>query len=241
MARCAATARSSTNWKPAFRGAGWNVIKVMWGTDWDPLFARDKSGLLLKRMEECVDGELQTYKAKGGAYIRKEFFGKYPELLELVEHMSDDELHRLTRGGHDPQKVYNAYKRAMQHTGSPTVILAQTVKGYGLGSAEARNATHPEKKLADQALSAFRSRFDIPIPEEAAKEGSLYRPPDDSEELKYMRERRRLLGGYMPTRDAEAHQVRSARRWRNSPSRWRARRDAPSPPPWDTSACCGSC
>ena len=130
-----------------FRGSGWNVIKVMWGSDWDPLFAADKTGLLLKRMEECVDGELQSFKAKGGAYIRKEFFGKYPELLKLVEHMSDDEIHRLTRGGHDPQKVYNAYLRATQHTGGPTVILAQTVKGYGLGSAEARNATHSEKKL----------------------------------------------------------------------------------------------
>src|SRR3974390_2341891 len=185
----------------SFRGAGWNVIKVMWGWDWEPLFAADETGLLIKRMEECVDGELQSFKAKGGAYIRKEFFGKYPELLKLVEHMSDDELHRLTRGGHDPQKVYNAYLRATQHTGSPTVILAQTVKGYGLGSAEARNATHSEKKLADNALSAFRTRFDIPIPESAARDGSLYRPADDSEELKYMRERRRLLGGFMPTRE----------------------------------------
>src|SRR6516225_9060169 len=184
-----------------FRGAGWNVIKVMWGCDWDPLFAADKTGLLLKRMEECVDGELQTFKAKGGAYIRREFFGKYPELLKLVEHMSDDELHRLTRGGHDPQKVYNAYLRAVQHTGSPTVILAQTVKGYGLGSAEARNATHSEKKLADQAPSAFRTRFDIPIPESAARDGSLYLPVEDSEELKYMRERRRQLGGFIPTRE----------------------------------------
>ncbi len=185
----------------AFRGAGWNVIKVLWGSDWDKLFQKDKSGLLLKRMEECVDGELQAFKARGGAYIRKEFFGKYPELAELVADMSDEEIHRLTRGGHDPQKVYNAYKRAVEHTGSPTVILAQTVKGYGLGSAEARNATHQEKKLADKALTAFRSRFDIPIPEEAAKDGSLYRPADDSPELVYMRERRRLLGGYMPGRD----------------------------------------
>src|SRR5271166_1067153 len=149
----------------AFRGAGWNVIKVLWGSDWDRLLEKDKSGLLMKRFEEVVDGELQSYKARGGAYIRKEFFGKYPELLEMVSDLSDDELHRLTRGGHDPQKVYNAYKRAVEHTGSPTVILAQTVKGYGLGSAEARNATHSEKKLADQALSAFRTRFEIPIPE----------------------------------------------------------------------------
>ncbi len=126
----------------AFRGAGWNVIKVIWGSDWDRLFAKDKSGLLLKRIEEIVDGEAQSFKAKGGAYIRREFFGKYPELLELVSDLSDDQLHRLTRGGHDPQKVYNAYKRAVEHTGGPTVILAHTVKGYGLGSAEARNATH---------------------------------------------------------------------------------------------------
>ena len=185
----------------AFRGAGWNVIKVLWGGDWDKLFARDNSGVLLKRMEECVDGEYQSYKAKGGEYIRREFFGKYPELLEMVADMSDDELHRLTRGGHDPQKVYNAYKRAVEHRGSPSVILAHTVKGYGLGSAEARNATHQEKKLADEALTAFRSRFAIPIPEEAAREGSLYRPADDSAEITYMRERRKQLGGFMPRRD----------------------------------------
>ena len=185
----------------AFRGARWNVIKVVWGSDWDKLFARDQSGILLKRMEECVDGEFQAYKAKGGEYIRREFFGKYPELLEMVADMSDDELHHLTRGGHDPQKVYNAYKRAAEHRGGPTIILAHTVKGYGLGSAEARNATHQEKKLADQALIAFRSRFDIPIPEQAAREGSLYRPPEDGPEITYMRQRREELGGFMPSRD----------------------------------------
>ena len=184
----------------AFRGAGWNVIKLVWGGDWDKLFARDKNGILLKRMEEAVDGEYQSYKAKGGEYIRREFFGKYPELLEMVSDMSDDELHRLSRGGHDPQKVYNAYKRALEHGGGPTVILAHTVKGYGLGSAEARNATHQEKKLADQALIAFRSRFSIPIPEDAARDGSLYRPPDDSAEITYMRQRREELGGFMPKR-----------------------------------------
>ena len=184
----------------AFRGAGWNVIKLVWGGDWDKLFARDKNGILLKRMEEVVDGEYQSYKAKGGEYIRREFFGKYPELLEMVSDMSDDELHRLSRGGHDPQKVYNAYKRAMEHGGGPTVILAHTVKGYGLGSAEARNATHQEKKLADQALIAFRSRFSIPIPEDAARDGSLYRPPDESAEIAYMRQRREELGGFMPKR-----------------------------------------
>jgi len=185
----------------AYRGAGWNVIKVVWGCDWDALFAKDKSGLLVKRMEEIVDGEAQSFKAKGGEYIRREFFGKYPELLELVKDMSDDQLHRLTRGGHDPQKVYNAYKRAVEHTGTPTVILAHTVKGYGLGSAEARNATHQEKKLGDQALSAFRARFEIPIPEQAAKDGSLYRPSDDSPEIRYMQARRQELGGYLPLRE----------------------------------------
>jgi pyruvate dehydrogenase E1 component len=185
----------------AFRGAGWNVIKVLWGSDWDKLFARDKSGLLVKRMEEAVDGEYQSYKAKGGDYIRREFFAKYPELLAMVSDMSDDELHRLTRGGHDPQKVYNAYKRAVEHVGAPTVILAHTVKGYGLGSAEARNATHQEKKLADKALTAFRSRFEIPIPEEAARDGLLYRPPDDSPEIVYAKKRREELGGFVLVRE----------------------------------------
>jgi pyruvate dehydrogenase E1 component len=193
----------------AFRGAGWNVIKVVWGSDWDKLFARDKSGILLKRMEEAVDGEYQSYKAKGGEYIRREFFGKYPELLEMVSDMSDDELHRLSRGGHDPVKVYNAYKRALENHGSPTVILAHTVKGYGLGSAEARNATHQEKKLADQALTAFRTRFEIPIPEEAAREGWLYRPADDSPEITYMRQRRKELGGFMPDRGVPVSQIQT--------------------------------
>jgi pyruvate dehydrogenase E1 component len=187
----------------AFRGTGWNVIKVIWGSTWDPLLARDKSGMLLRRMEECVDGEYQTFKAKDGAFVREHFFGKYPETLELVSGMSNDEIFRLQRGGLDPQKVYNAYKRAVEHTGGPTVILAKTIKGYGLGSAQARNATHQEKKMTDEALTAFRSRFDIPIPEKAAKEGSLYRPPDDSPEIVYMQERRRELGGYMPTRNTE--------------------------------------
>ena len=189
----------------AFRGAGWNVIKVIWGGDWDPLLARDTSGLLLKRMEECVDGEYQNFKAKGGAYIRKEFFGKYPQLLELIADMSDDDIYRLHRGGHDPQKVYNAYKRAVEHQGSPTVILAMTVKGYGLGSAEARNATHQEKKLSDEAVASFVRRFEIPIPEQEAHAGSFYKPPDDSPEIVYMQQRRRELGGYMPLRDIPPH------------------------------------
>ena len=183
-----------------FRGAGWNVIKVIWGTDWDQLFARDQSGLLLKRMEECVDGDFQNFKAKDGAYLRREFFGKYPELLELVKDMTDEQLGRLERGGHDHRKVFNAYKRAVEHKGSPTVILAKTVKGYGLGTAQARNATHSEKKLADEALAAFVKRFDIPIPEQAAKDGAFYRPAPDAPELQYMQARRKELGGYLPTR-----------------------------------------
>jgi pyruvate dehydrogenase E1 component len=187
----------------AFRGAGWNVIKVIWGSNWDPLLARDHSGLLLKRMEECVDGEYQTFKAKDGAFVRSQFFGKYPETLELVAGMTDEEVFRLQRGGLDPQKVYNAYKRAVEHRGAPTVILAKTIKGYGLGSKQARNATHQEKTMTDDALVAFRSRFEIPIPEKAAQEGSLYLPSKDSLEMLYLQERRRELGGYLPARNTK--------------------------------------
>ena len=183
-----------------FHGAGWNVIKVIWGSDWDQLFERDHTGLLLKRMEECVDGDFQAFKAKGGAYLRKEFFGKYPELLELVKDMTDDQLAVLHRGGHDPAKIYNAYKRATEHQGGPTVILAKTVKGYGLGSTEARNAAHQEKKLTDDALVAFVKRFDIPVPEEAAKHGTPFRPAQDAPEIVYMQQRRKVLGGHMPHR-----------------------------------------
>jgi len=181
----------------AFRGAGWNVIKLIWGADWDELLARDTTGLLLKRMEECVDGDYQSCKVKGGAYIRSYFFGKYPQLLELEADKTDEELSRLRLGGHDPQKVYNAYKCAVEHRGAPTVILAKTIKGYGLGSAEARNATHQEKKLNDENLAQFRARFDIPIPEKAAHDGTPYRPPEDSMEITYLNERRTELGGYI--------------------------------------------
>ncbi len=184
-----------------FRGAGWNVIKVIWGSDWDALFERDHKGLLLKRMEECVDGDYQAFKAKGGAYIRKEFFGKYPELLELVADKTDDEVFHLHRGGHDPAKIYNAYKRAMEHKGGPTVILAKTVKGYGLGSTEARNASHQEKKLSDDAIEAFIKRFQIPLPESAAKNGAFFRPDESTAEIKYLHERRQALGGYLPKRE----------------------------------------
>jgi len=187
-----------------FTGAGWNVIKVLWGGDWDPLFARDTKGLLLRRMGECVDGDYQSYKAKGGAYVREHFFGKYPELLEMVKDYTDDQLFNLHRGGHDPVKVFNAYKRAMEHTGGPTVVLAMTVKGFGLGTAESRNATHSEKKLTDEGLAKFVKRFWIPIPEDAARNATFYRPPQDSPEMQYMHERRRALGGYMPTRSAPA-------------------------------------
>jgi pyruvate dehydrogenase E1 component len=184
-----------------FRGAGWNVIKVIWGSDWDELFDRDHKGLLLKRMEECVDGDFQAFKAKGGAYLRKEFFGKYPELLELVADKTDEQLARLHRGGHDPGKIYNAYKRAIEHKGGPTVILAKTVKGYGLGSTEARNASHQEKKLTDDAVTAFVERFQIPLPDGAAKDGAFFRPDESTPEIKYLHERRQSLGGYLPKRE----------------------------------------
>ena len=186
----------------AFRGAGWNVIKVIWGSGWDPLFKRDTKGLLVKRMEECVDGDYQNFAVRGGAYVRRVFFGKYPELLEMVEDLSDDELARLPRGGHDPVKVYNAYKRAVEHTGPPTVILAKTIKGYGMGEAgEGRNITHQQKKLNEQELEQFRRRFSIPIPDETVHTVSFYRPPEDSPEMRYMHERRKQLGGYLPARN----------------------------------------
>jgi pyruvate dehydrogenase E1 component len=187
-----------------FRGAGWNVIKVIWGSDWDELFARDHQGLLLKRMEECVDGDFQTFKAKDGAYLRQHFFGKYPELLKIVEDKTDDELIRLHRGGHDPVKIYNAYKRALDHKGGPTVILAKTVKGYGLASAQSRNPTHSEKKLTDEGLAAFVARFDIPIPAEAAKDATFYRPEPTDPAIQYMQARRAELGGYLPARTVPA-------------------------------------
>lgn len=184
-----------------FRGAGWNVIKVVWGADWDELFERDHQGLLLKRMEECVDGDYQAFKAKGGAYLRQHFFGKYPELLKLVEDKTDEELARLHRGGHDPHKIYNAYKRALEHKGGPTVILAKTVKGYGLGSTEARNASHQEKKLTDESMKYFIERFEIPVTEAAAKEGAFFRPDESAPEIQYLHQRRHELGGYLPSRE----------------------------------------
>jgi pyruvate dehydrogenase E1 component len=185
----------------AFLGAGWNVIKVIWGSRWDPLLARDERGLLRRLMMECVDGEYQNFKAKGGAYTREHFFGKYPELKELVANMSDDDIWRLNRGGHDPHKVYNAYQAAVEHRGQPTVILAKTVKGYGMGSAgEGLNITHQQKKLDDAALREFRDRFNIPLSDADIAEVPYYRPAEGSEELEYLQERRRALGGHLPQR-----------------------------------------
>ncbi len=184
-----------------FSGAGWNVIKVIWGTDWDDLLARDTSGLLLKRMEEAVDGDYQKYSVEPGSYTRKHFFGKYPELLQLVNHLTDEQIRKLTRGGHDPLKVYAAYAAAFAHKGQPTVILAKTVKGYGLGEAgEGRNITHQQKKLNEKELREFRARFGVPIPDEAIAEMPFYRPADDSPEMVYLQARRKALGGYLPRR-----------------------------------------
>ena len=188
-----------------FRGAGWNVIKVIWGSDWDPLLAMDHKGLLLKRMEEAVDGDYQKYSVEPGSYTRKHFFGKYPELLEMVNHMSDDQIHKLLRGGHDPMKVYSGYLAAVQHKGAPTVILAKTVKGYGLGEAgEGRNITHQQKKLNERELREFRTRFDIPLPDEEVVETPFYRPPLDSPETEYLLERRKQLNGFLPERKVRA-------------------------------------
>ncbi|GAO36958.1 pyruvate dehydrogenase [Sulfuricella sp. T08] len=184
-----------------FRGAGWNVIKVVWGRHWDSLLAMDKKGLLKKRMEECVDGDYQNYKSKDGAYVRQHFFGKYPELLEMVAHMSDEDIWRLNRGGHDPLKVYAAYSAAMQHTGQPTVILAKTVKGYGMGmSGEGQNITHQAKKMSEASLKQFCDRFNIPIPDDKIAEVPFYKPAENSPEMQYLRERRMALGGYLPAR-----------------------------------------
>ena len=185
----------------AFRGAGWNVIKVIWGSDWDPLLARDKDGVLVKRMGEVVDGEYQKYAVETGAYIRQQFFGVDPRLADLVKGFSDDQLKRLRLGGHDPVKVFNAYRVAVAHKGQPTVILARTIKGYGLGEAgEGKNITHQQKKMNDEDLRSFRGRFGIPVSDEQIAEAPFYRPPDDSPELKYMRERRKALGGPVPCR-----------------------------------------
>ncbi len=184
-----------------FRGAGWNVIKVIWGSGWDKLLAKDTSGMLLKRMEECVDGEYQDFKSKNGAYVREHFFGKYPETRALVADMSDDEIWALSRGGHDVNKVYAAYATAVKHKGQPTVILAKTVKGYGMGEAgEGQNITHSAKKMGEVHLREFRDRFSLPISDEQLKEIPFLRFPEDSAEAKYLKQRREALGGHIPSR-----------------------------------------
>jgi len=184
-----------------FRGAGWNVIKVVWGSYWDPLLARDKDGILLRRMEEAVDGDYQNYQVRGGAYTREHFFNKYPELQDMVANMSDEDIWRLNRGGHDPTKVYAAYAAAVKHSGQPTVILAKTVKGYGMGIAgEGQNITHQQKKMGEEALKVFRDRFNIPISDDEIGDAPFYKPAPDSPEMQYLHERRKALGGYLPTR-----------------------------------------
>ncbi len=191
-----------------FRGGGWNVIKVIWGSYWDPLLARDTTGLLLQRMEEAVDGEYQNYKAFNGAYVREHFFGKYPELKALVANMSDEDIWRLNRGGHDPHKVFAAYAQAMEQTGKPTVILCKTVKGYGMGEAgEGKNITHQQKKMGEEALKHFRDRFNIPISDEEIAEAPFYKPADDSPEMIYLRERTEAMGGFLPRRRDEAESL----------------------------------
>ncbi|MBD8564170.1 pyruvate dehydrogenase (acetyl-transferring), homodimeric type [Oxalobacteraceae sp. CFBP 8763] len=184
-----------------FRGAGWNVVKVIWGSQWDPLLAQDKDGILQRVMMESVDGEYQNYKAKDGAYVRKHFFGKDPALLEMVSKMSDDDIWRLTRGGHDPHKIYAAFKNAQENKGTPTVLLVKTVKGFGMGkSGEARNTAHQTKKLDDQAIRDMRDRFNIAIPDDQLADIPFFKPADDAPEMVYLHERRKALGGYLPQR-----------------------------------------
>jgi len=188
-----------------FRGAGWNVVKVIWGSQWDALLSKDKDGILQRVMMETVDGEYQNYKAKDGAYVRKHFFGKHPELLKMVANMSDDDIWRLTRGGHDPHKIYAAFKNAQENKGSPTVLLVKTVKGFGMGkSGEARNTAHQTKKLDDAAIREMRDRFAIPIPDDKLAEIPFFKPSDDAPEMQYLHERRKALGGYLPQRRAKA-------------------------------------
>ncbi len=185
----------------AFRGAGWNVVKCIWGGDWDPLLAQDHDGLLVQRMNEVVDGEYQKYFVESGDYIRKHFFGTHPKLLDMVKHLSDEQLRKMRWGGHDPQKVYTAFKAAVEHKGSPTVVLAKTIKGYGMGEAgEGKNITHQQKKMNEDELRHFRSRFSIPISDDDLADAPFYRPDDDSPELQYFKERRAALGGYVPSR-----------------------------------------
>ena len=192
-----------------FRGAGWNVLKVIWGSYWDPLLQADKTGLLMKRMDECVDGEYQAFKAKGGKYVREKFFGKYPELKQLVSNLTDEDIWRLNRGGHDPHKVYAAYDAAMKHKGQPTVILTKTIKGYGMGkSGESINTTHQQKKLGLDDMYYFRDRFDIPLTDKQVENLEFYRPDEKSDEIQYLKERRAALGGFIPSRSSNSKQIK---------------------------------
>src|SRR5579862_10008381 len=188
-----------------FRGAGWNVIKVIWGSYWDPLLARDKDGLLQKRMEEALDGEYQKFKSRDGAYVREHFFGKYPELRAMVANMSDADIWRLNRGGHDPHKIYAAYAAAVKHKGQPTVILAKTIKGYGLGKqGQSKNPTHQLKKVDIATIREMRDRFNIPIPDDQLEKLPFYVPAADSPEMKYLQAHRKALGGFFPQRRRKA-------------------------------------
>jgi pyruvate dehydrogenase E1 component len=194
----------------SFRGAGWNVIKVIWGEDWDPFLEKDKNGKLQDRMNEVVDGWYQKYSVESGEFIRKHFLNGDPELLEMFKHLTDEEMRKMRRGGHDPEKVYAAYRAAVEHTGSPTVILAKTIKGYGLGeSGEGKNITHQQKKLNQEELREFRTRFGIPISDEDVAAAPFYRPPEDSPEMRYLRERRQVLGGFLPTRVVDAEPLKT--------------------------------
>jgi len=194
-----------------FRGSGWNVIKLIWGGYWDPLLAHDKEGILRQIMEQTVDGEYQAYKANDGAFVREHFFGKHPKLLEMVSRMSDADIWRLNRGGHDPHKVYAAFHQAVQHTGQPTVILAKTIKGYGMGvGGQARNPNHQQKKLDIEAVREFRNRFNIPVSDEQLEQLPYYKPGEDAPEMQYMHERRKALGGYLPKRRMKADEALKA-------------------------------
>ena len=193
-----------------FRGAGWNVIKVIWGSYWDPLLSKDKTGLLIKRMTEAVDGEYQAFKAKGGAYVREKFFGKYPDLKELVANMTDADIWKLNRGGHDPHKVYSAYHAAVRSKGKPTVIIAKTIKGYGMGSSgESMNTTHQQKKLDEKDLLYYRDRFNVPLTDQQVKNIEYYKPPDSSKEIKYLKNCRMKLGGNIPKRTTSAKSIKT--------------------------------
>src|SRR5215813_12947539 len=193
-----------------FRGAGWNVVKVIWGSDWDPILAKDREGLLVKRLGEIVDGQWQKYATESGAYFREHFFGANPRLLEMVRSLSDEQLEKLRLGGHDPQKVYAAYRAAVEYRGAPVVILARTIKGYGLGEGgEGRNITHQQKKLNEDELRQFRARFGIPISDDEIAETPFYRPPEKSKEIQYLQERRQKLGGYVPSRVVSVESIQA--------------------------------